>query len=139
MGTAMAGRRTPGRRLRCQRAATKVAPEFPAETMAEARPEATSSAAAIMEQWGLERHATEASSPMEITSRASTISKRASPPEMPRALNCARMSAPGPTRITEMPWELAAWTAPSMFGAIPESPAAASRAIFMVGGSGRLA
>ena len=77
IGTAIAGRSTPGRRRRWSRPAASIAPVFPAETTASARPSATARTAATSEESGFARTASAGFSAMSIASGASTSS---SPP-----------------------------------------------------------
>ena len=72
IGTAIAGRRTPGRRRRCRRPAASTAPVFPAETTASASPEATARTAATRLESGFARTASAGFSAMSIRSAAAT-------------------------------------------------------------------
>ena len=78
IGTPIAGRATPGNRRRCVTSpAASIAPVFPAETTASARPSATARTALTSDESGLARTASEGFSAMSMTVGDTTSS---SPP-----------------------------------------------------------
>src|SRR5580692_1704477 len=119
MGVTMHGRWTPGRRPMRNSAEAMVAPVFPAETMAEAFPSRTSSAARTNEESFFFRTLAPGSSSMAITSvQATTGRPRGSP-----------MSSGTPTRVTESPNSSTARRAPAMISWGAKSPPIASKAM----------
>src|ERR1039458_5456957 len=117
IGVAMQGRTTLGRRPIRSSADAIVAPVFPAETMADARPSRTSSAIRTREESFFRRTPAAGSSATPVTSGQEISSKpRVSP-----------TSSGGPTRTTGTP-SAAAWRAPATISLGALSPPIASRA-----------
>src|SRR3954451_5884930 len=113
--TAIAGRARPGRRRISSSPAASIAPVFPAETTASARPSATARQATTRELSGLPRTASAGFSSMPISSVASISSR---PP----------VSRPaGPTR-TGVTWSERAARAPATISPGARSPPSASTA-----------
>src|ERR1700733_13736983 len=129
-GVAMQGRTTPGRRPMRRRADAIVAPVLPADTIADAFPSRTSSAARPSDESFLRRTPPAGSSSMAITSVQAT---RSSPFVSPTWSG-------GPTRTTATPCSSWARRAPSTISAGALSPPMASTAtgsVARVSGDGR--
>src|SRR5580704_11433364 len=119
MGVAMQGRTTPGSRPMRSSAEAMVAPVLPADTMAEALPSRTSSAARTKEESFFLRMLAAGSSSMAMTSLQGKTSSPSGSPSMSGT----------PTRITESPSSSTALRAPAMISLGAKSPPIASRAM----------
>ena len=102
MGTAIAGRITPGRRRSSSRPAANMAPVFPAETTASASPFATARTAETSELSGLPRTASAGLSSISMTpfvlrSSSPCVSVPAEPYRMGASVSPAASSAPATT------------------------------------------
>ena len=129
-GVAMQGRTTPGSRPMRSRAAAIVAPVLPAETMADAFPSRTSSAARTREESFLRRTPPAGSSSMPMTSVQPTSSRPCVSPTW----------SGGPTSTIRVPCSSAARRAPSTMSPGALSPPMASTAtgrVASVSGVGR--